>query len=229
MKISVCAPSYKRADNVKTLAYLPYCRIYVAYEEFEDYKRNYPDSDIVQCPQGVQGNLCRVRNYILDNEFSNGADVVCIIDDDLRGIERFYYSDGFGYNNYRLNSDDFLVFLEKYSIMAEDLGAKLWGINCNSDVMAYRHCSPFSMVSYICGPFQTFLKGNKCKYDENLPLKEDYDMTLQQLNKERKVLRINSYHHNCEQSTIKGGCATYRNIARERQQLELLQKKWGGI
>lgn len=29
MKVSVNAPSYRRADDVKTLAYLPYCRIWV--------------------------------------------------------------------------------------------------------------------------------------------------------------------------------------------------------
>ena len=32
----------------------------------------------------------------------------------------------------------------------------------------------------------------------------------------------------CEQSTNKGGCATIRNRKREKEQFELLQKKWGG-
>lgn len=228
MRIRVCAPSYKRADNVRTLSYLPYCSIYVAYEEYEEYKKNYPQSDIIQCPEGVQGNLCRVRNYILDNEFNMGADVVCIIDDDLRGVARYEMDGGYGYKEHRLNKDEFLIFIEKYSIMAEDVGAKLWGINCNHDRQSYRHCIPFSFISYICGPFQCFIKGNACKYDERLPLKEDYDMTLQQLNKERKVLRINAYHHICEQSTMPGGCATYRNMERERQQLLALKRKWGG-
>ena len=66
MKISVNAPSYRRADDVKTLAYLPYCRIWVDEGEAEEYRRHYPDADIIACPSGVQGNLCRVRNYILE-------------------------------------------------------------------------------------------------------------------------------------------------------------------
>lgn len=230
MKISVNAPSYKRADNVLTLDYLPFCRIWVDEGEYKDYKRNYPDADIVACPKGVQGNLCRVRNYILDEEFRRGMDVVLIINDDLNCIRHFVYNeeDCFGYEPVVVRADEFMFFLEKYSLLAMEFGAKFWGVNCNFDNMAYRHGTPFSTRSYIGGPFQCFLKGNRCRYDENLPLKEDYDMTLQQLNLERVVLRVNAYHYLCKQSENKGGCAAYRNRDREKQQLYALQKKWGG-
>ena len=229
MKISVNAPSYRRADDVKTLAYLPYCRIWVDEGEAEEYRRHYPDADIIACPSGVQGNLCRVRNYILDEEFKRGMDVVLIIDDDLSKVEQYFYDakNNFGYNVRKVDADEFLVFVQKYSLMAMELGAKFWGVNCNHDRMAYRHCTPFSTVAYIGGPFQCFLKGNRCRYDERLPLKEDYDMTLQQLNKERVVLRVNSYHYCCKQSTNVGGCSSYRNREYEHEQLMTLQKKWG--
>jgi uncharacterized ParB-like nuclease family protein len=128
----------------------------------------------------------------------------------------------------KLATDEFLGMVEKYSIMAMDLGAKFWGVNCNGDYMAYRHNTPFSTTSYIGGPFQCFLKGNRCWYDEKLPLKEDYDMTLQQLNVERVVLRVNAYHYVCKQSEQAGGCAAYRNRQREEEQLYALQRKWGG-
>ena len=231
MRISVNAPSYKRPSKVLTLDYLPYCRIWVDHKEYDVYKEHYPDADIVRCPEGVQGNLCRIRNYILDKEFERGMDVVLIIDDDLNCIRRYdYREDGdekYGYEPVVIDADNFIGFLEKYSMIAEELGAKFWGVNCNSDPMAYRHNTPFSTVSYIGGPFQCFLKGNRCRYDESLPLKEDYDMTLQQLNMERVVLRVNAYHYLCKQSENVGGCATYRNRDREKQQLYDLQRKWG--
>lgn len=227
MKISINAPSYKRADGVLTLSYIPFCRIWVDCKEYEEYKKNYPDADIVSCPEGVQGNVSRVRNYILKEEFARGMDVVLTVDDDLMAIERFEYRDGFGYNRYRLMADELLPMLEKYSIMAMDLGAKFWGVSPNADDRAYRHCTPFSTVAFIGGPFQCFIKGNRCWYDEDLALKEDYDMTLQQLNLERKILRVNSYHYICKQSTNKGGCATYRNRQREYDNLMRLRKKWG--
>ncbi len=53
-------------------------------------------------------------------------------------------------------------------------------------------------------------------------------MTIQQLNMERVVLRVNAYHYLCKQSEQKGGCAAYRNREREEEQLEALRKKWGG-
>lgn len=222
MKIAVCCPSYKR-PKVETLDYLPFCRVYVDGKEFDDYVKANPGGAIVKCPDGVQGNLCRVRNYIIDNELNkNGNDAVLIIDDDLKGI--FYYEKK---ERIKVEKDDFLNFLYKYTLMAKELGAYFWGVNVNADKQCYREYSPFSTVSYIGGPFQCFLKGNNCLYDENLPLKEDYDMTLQQLNKNRVVLRVNKYFYDCKQSKQAGGCATYRNSQKEMEQLLALQKKWG--
>lgn len=227
MNISVNAPSYKRPNRVKTLEYIPFCKIWVDEGEAEAYRKGNPGANIVACPKGVQGNLCRVRNYILEQEFKAGADVVLIIDDDLDAIERYEARDGYGYWRRKIETDEILGFLEKYSRVAMELGAKFWGLNCNSDAMSFRHYTPFSTNAYIGGPFQCFLKGNRCKYDEALPLKEDYDMTLQQLNLERVVLRVNGYHYICEQSTIPGGCAAIRNREREEQQFNALQAKWG--
>lgn len=227
MNISVNAPSYKRPAGVKTLDYIPFCKIWVDESEAGEYREHNPGAEIVACPKGVQGNLCRVRNYILDQEFNNGMDVVLIVDDDLHYLEGFEYRDGFAYNRRKIETDDILPFLEKYSLMAEEIGAKFWGLNCNADAMAFRQYTPFSTVAYIGGPFQCFLRGNRCRYDESLPLKEDYDMTLQQLNLERVVLRLNGYHYICEQSTIPGGCAAIRNREREAQQFDALQRKWG--
>jgi hypothetical protein len=229
MKISVNIPSYHRCDDVLTLKYLPFGRVYVSGDEEDDYRKNYPEAKIIACSNGIQGNVSRVRNYILEKEFEAGNDVVVLVDDDLYRLERYVKMEGsdFGYIKEKVETDEFLLFVEKYSIMAEEIGAKFWGVNINSDPMAYRHACPFSTISPVLGPFQCFLKGNRCMYDESLPLKEDYDMTLQQLNLERVILRIDAYHYICRQSTNKGGCATYRNREREKQQMEALRQKWG--
>lgn len=65
------------------------------------------------------------------------------------------------------------------------------------------------------------------RYDENIPLKEDYDMTLQQLNRYRVVLRLNMYHYICLQAVNKGGCASLRNRQREKEENLKLLRKWG--
>ena len=52
-------------------------------------------------------------------------------------------------------------------------------------------------------------------------------MTLQQCNKHRGCLRLNFLTYNVKQSEQAGGCATYRSLLVEKEQFELLQKKWG--
>lgn len=227
MKISINTPSYRRPSNVHVLGYLPTCKVWVDESEAEAYRAANPQAVIVACPKGVQGNVARVRNYILDQEFAAGMDAVLLLDDDLHYIERFVLRDNYAYTRERLDPALIMVFLEKYSRMAEEMGAKMWGLNCNPDQMCYKQFQPFSTMSFLGGPFQCFLKGNRCRYDEALPLKEDYDMVLQQVNKERYVLRVNYYHFVCEQSTNKGGCAAMRNREKEAQQFDALVEKWG--
>lgn len=227
MKISINCPSYKR-PKVETLDYLKTCKVWVAEREYDDYVEANQgfECNIIAVPNEVQGNLCRIRNYILDRELEQN-DVVLLIDDDMQSIGRFEPQGMYGYNEILFDEGDVYEMLERYSILCDDFGFKFWGIMCNKDALSYRQTMPFSTVSYIGGPFQCFLKGNPLRYDEMLPLKEDYDMTLQNCNKYRGCLRVNKYHYDCKQSKQKGGCATYRNYDREVQQLKALQKKWG--
>lgn len=227
MKISICSPSYKR-PKVETFEYLSFVKVYVDNKEFDDYIKNNPgfESNIISVPDGIQGNVSRIRNYILDEEFKNGADAVCIIDDDMKGIYHFEMKDGYAYYQEIVEEKEFYDFLLKGCLLCEEFGFKLWGVNLNKDALNYKHCLPFNTKAVILGPFSVHLK-NPLRYDERLPLKEDYDIALQHLSKYRGILRLNKYHYNCKQSKQKGGCATYRNYEREEQQLRLLQKKWG--
>ena len=227
MKISVNCPSYKR-PKVETLDYLPYCKVWVAEREADEYLKANPGfkKNIIAVPNEVQGNVSRIRNYILDKELPNN-DVVCIVDDDINKICRYENVGTFGYKEVEISSDELLIVIERYSELCEEFGFKLWGVNCNGDKMSYRQTTPFSTVSVILGPFSCHLHDSDIRYDERLPLKEDYDISIQHINNYRGVLRVNSYFYNCKQSKQSGGCATYRNYDREKNQLEMLQKKWG--
>lgn len=219
MDIRFFAPSYRRPEKSITQKAYPFVQLVVKESEAYEYRQN--GNDIVTCPDEVQGNLCRVRNWILKENAD--ADCVILLDDDIQAI-------GFWEAQKRRNliPEEFLEFSENAVIMAMDAGVKFWGLNCiATDKGAYREHTPFSFISYIGGPFQAHCKTDLF-YDERLPLKEDYDMTLQHLKKYGKVLRFNSYHYyGVKQSEQSGGCATYRNLQREKEQFELLQKKWG--
>lgn len=229
MKISVCSPSYKR-PKVETLKYIPFCKVYVDGKEYDDYVKANPgfEKNIVRCEDGVQGNVARVRNYILDKEFEQGADAVVMVDDDMEGMY-IWQGDEENKKIYRrrLSTEELLPTFEKYSVICQELGFHYWGAQCNMDMLSYRQYSPFSLCSFVGGPFSAFIKGNECRYDEDLPLKEDYDMTIQQCDRYRGCLRVNFLMYNVKQSEQAGGCATYRSMLREKEQFEMLQKKWG--
>lgn len=227
MKISVNCPSYKR-PKVETLDYLPYCKVWVAEREYDAYIEANPgfEDNIISVPNEMQGNVSRIRNYILDKELPNN-DVVVMVDDDLQKMERFEPAGAYGYDRVTIDKDEFLWMVERYTILCDDFGFKYWGVMCHADPLSYNQARPFSTISFIGGPFQAFLHGNPLRYDERLPLKEDYDMTLQNCNVYRGCLRVNKIHYFAKQSEQTGGCAAMRNVAREKEQLELLRKKWG--
>ena len=225
MKISVNIPSYKR-PVVESLAYIPYANVWVCETEADEYIRKNKGANIKTVPLGVQGNVSRIRNYILDREFDDGCDAVCIIDDDMQGIYMYEAEGHFGYNRKIVEADMFREWLEVNANLCDELGFKLWGINLNFNPTSYRQCAPLSLNTIILGPFTVHLR-NPLRYDEKLPLKEDYDLALQHLQKYNGILRLNAFHYVCKQSINVGGCANYRNYKREREQFKLLQKKWG--
>jgi len=222
MNVVVVSPSYKRADKITAHKYLPFVKYYVDESEAEEYRKHNPGVEVVACPSGIQGNVCRVRNYILDREFEAGADAVVMLDDDLKGI---YYWENM--ERKEVKREEFLWFIEKYSILAREWGARMWGVNVNPDKQVYREYSPFTTKSPVLGPFQVHLRESDIRYDERLLLKEDYDISLQHLNRYRVLLRVMKAFYECKQSEQTGGCAVYRNLEREKEQLLLLRKKWG--
>jgi len=218
MKVKFFAPSYKRPEKSITQITYPFIKLVVKKSEAQEYIDN--GNDIVIVPDEAQGNLCRIRNYILDNLFED-ADCLILLDDDCKGIYRWENQ-----KKIKFEPDELLEFSEQMAILCDDFGFKFWGLNCVQDKGAYREYTPFGTLQYIGGPFQAHLK-NEIRYDLDLPLKEDYDITLQHIKKHGGCLRINFANYDVKQAEQAGGCATYRNVQKETEQFELLQKKWG--
>ena len=214
--LTIAAPSWKRATSCFSHEYLPDLQYVVCTDQADGYReRGLP---VWECPDSAQGNLCRVRNWIMDNCPTKW---LLLIDDDLSALGRFN-----GHKRKRMSTDEAMDAILAGFELAEEFGVKFWGVNCLPDKGAYREYTPFSLNNYIGGPFQAFIDMD-LRYDESLPLKEDYDLTLQVMNKYRKALRINYLHYEVKQATNTGGCASYRTITREKEQFDLLQKKWG--
>jgi hypothetical protein len=216
--MKVYSPSYKRAKGVKTHKTLEGV-VYCVHEfEAEDYIKLGHDIEVM--PDSIKGNIARVRNYILDNYIGEKG---LIIDDDIEGLKRWDIKDG---KPKQIIIDNPQEWVEQGFDMCEDVGAKLWGINILGDKGSYREYSPLSLTNTISASFMGFLN-NELRFDERLPLKDDYDYCLQNLNEYRKILRFNYASMVKKDHGNLGGCADYRTMKREKEQIRLLQKKWG--
>jgi hypothetical protein len=219
MNIGYFAPSYKRPQKSSTQILFPYVKIVVKESEANEYIIN--GNDVIICPNSAQGNLCRVRNWILDN-YLDKYDAIILLDDDYNNVIRWVKQ-----KQIKLNFLEFEELCESITILCKDYNFFYFGLNCVTDKGAYREHTPFSTNKYIGGPFQGFIKGNILRYDENLNLKEDYDMTLQNLKKYKGCLRVNFASYEVKQAEQTGGCAMQRNSKEEERQFNLLQEKWG--
>ncbi len=220
MEYKIVSPSYKRAEICSSHKVFPNLLYIIDESELLEYEAVYRADRVMVVPPGVQGNLCRVMNWIMD-QWEN----VLIVDDDYSGIGFHGLQDGKPFRK-MLNPEEVDEFIEWGFNLAYEFGCHFWGINLSGDKGLYREYSPYSLSNYIGGPFRGHI-GNECRYDERLGLKDDYDMSLQVLNKYRKALRINNYHYICDQHGIEGGCSSTRTMSREKDQNEILLKKWG--
>lgn len=216
MEIKYYSPSYKRGKICKTQETYTVFEYVIAEKEAGEYS----NKKYITIPDYVQGNISRVRNYILSQNTENA---VVMMDDDCDGIYRWQNC-----KSIKLEEEQFVEFCENMIEMILDAKLMYGGVNiaAPSDKGAYREYTPFSFISPVLGPFCIHVK-NKYRYDENMPLKEDYDMSLQQLYYNRGILRANAYSYKVKQADISGGCSAMRNSAEERRQYNMLLNKWG--
>jgi hypothetical protein len=217
--------SYKRAGAITSDKVFNNAYIVIPKSQEEDYRKYEPyenGCELLVIPDEADGNIVKKRNWILNNY--EGKNVV-IVDDDYDYIG---YHENFE-TNIKMSPDEIDVMLERGFIMAKDLGTPMWGINVNTDPIAYMQYTPFNMLSPILGPFQAFTDELPAfiRYDEYLYLKEDYDISLQVMHKYHKVLRFNKYHYSVNHINKKGGVVSYRTQDKENRHNERLQKKWG--
>lgn len=217
-KIIIASPSYKRASICSSHKIFDNENFYyiVREEEYELYLKIY--KNIIPIPKGKVSNISNTRNWILDNV---DCENILMVDDDYKSVNWLINR-----QRKKLSPSEIWHQIENGFTMAHDSGSALWGLNVNSDPMSYTICRPFSFSDVILGPWMGIIK-SKLRFDESLPLKEDYDFSLLNLKEFRATLRFNFLAYEVDHEKMPGGCQTYRNEKFENEQNILLQKKWG--
>lgn len=226
MRIKYAIPSYNRADGVLTLDYLSEAFIYVSPQDYPKYvKCNPKHADrIVAVPDGVQGKgKAHAMNYLLDVLWDDETDAIVFIDDDISTLMMHVK------NGKDVERDEFSFYeiCENYCRLAKEWGCGMWSFNLNSDPMTYDEFKPFRLHAYLDGGCQGIVQNDGLRYDEELTVKEDVDMFLQQIQKYHKALRVERYYLKKRSFEGGGGSQAFRSKETEQEQFKAMQKKWG--
>jgi hypothetical protein len=162
------------------------------------------------------GNLMDSRNFALEHSFKNNN--ICVqLSDDIKKVTT--------------NKN----FLKKRVVQLdeaiEDIVSKFKKIN-GVYLMGVPPTDNFFFANKIvvenkfCIGDMLFIKPNELRFDNQLTLKEDYDYTLQHIQK-AKVLRYQKYLFTFQHYSNKGGAVDIRNDKEEQKNIMILKSKWG--
>ena len=228
-ELNIFIPSYKRSGGLKGVDYFKSAKYVVPESQKEAYAKVVGADRVIPLPDDQDGNLCRKRNWILRNL----PRPLVMIDDDVKSI---MMTEGVhevkGKDHAKATERIALTWEQAEAVLIEgfnlahQLGCVYWGINKNTDGRNYQQYKPFSMTVTVCGPFQAHLE-HDLFYDERMDTKDDFDFSLQVLNKYRKLLRFNKFAYDCDHADNAGGCVSERTFEKELALCRAIEKKWG--
>lgn len=228
-ELNIVIPSYKRWDSLPGYDYFPSSKIVIPESQADLYikKAGRDSKRFIVIPDDADGMLTKKRNWILKNV----PRPLVMLDDDVDKITmceggEYFKRYGRAKQCIPLTSEQAEDVLRQIANLAYMWGCPMFGVNCNTDGRNYQQYKPFSLTQVINGPCQGHLE-HDLLYDEKMELKEDYDMSLQMLNKYKKILRANKYAYNAKHGDNKGGSAAFRTMEREIEACKAIEKKWG--
>jgi len=162
------------------------------------------------------GNLMDSRNFALEHAFKNNN--ICIqLSDDIKKVTT--------------NKNFFKKKIVSLDVAIDDILSKFIKIK-GVDLMGvpptdnYFFANKLVLENKFCIGDMLFVKPNELRFDTQLSLKEDYDYTLQHIQK-GKVLRYQKYLFTFKHYSNKGGAVDIRNDKEEQKNIMILKYKWG--
>ncbi len=163
------------------------------------------------------GGLMQSRNAALEMAFKENK--ICVqVSDDLKKVT---INKNFG----EKKQVDLCNAINELVIIFEKInGVYLMGVPPTSNDF---YAKKIVSKNTFCIGDMLFIKPNPLRFDTNLTLKEDYDYTLQHLDKYGNVFRYQKYLFEFEHYKNKGGAVDYRSEKEEQKNIRMLIGKWG--
>lgn len=187
---------------------------YVGKGEAEDYKM-FGAKNVVE-----GGGLCASRNLALHNAFYGFSEPrTCVeLSDDFTGLKFLQVIEGKKVGA----SIGFHIALEYMQLELDKTPYKLAGVAPTPNAFYYH--SEFSTNLFVVGDF-IMVKPCDLWFDTKLRLKEDYDYTVQHIERYGGALRMNKVLATFSHRTNKGGAVDYRTTELEQETISYLMGK----
>jgi hypothetical protein len=205
---------------------VPEAILCVPKSQAADYRRS-SGADVLAHPDSVRGLTAKL-NWILDR--FKTEDHLLLLDDDLTALAKCFIPPGEKYCHSR-DPAHIAAVIRQTAQLAQELGAYLWGFEANHEAIRYyTGLKPFMLTGYINGCATGFRRGHGLRYDERIVAKNDFDLCCLNAWRHRLVFK------NCRYAWVQkntfcgqGGQSHWRTSQTERNDVALLQRKYGDV
>ena len=222
-KIKILCPSKGRSNNVRTLQFIPDLSLVVPENEADEYKKNYPNTEVLGVPSSLKG-ITKTRQWILDRY----RDIdIFMIDDDVVCLRKNY---AFGKDDPTTISDVVAIseIINQTAYIAKEIGAKVFSFSKIRNPLEYNAFQPIVHTGYMNASFCGFLQGHDLSYDLNLSEGEDHYISCLTIYKHRYCLIDNRYSFVTDGNfTAIGGCNDYRTRESMKKNTMYLRELFG--
>lgn len=207
--------SHKRPFNVEKIReIIGECTFFVNVGE----KQSYIDAGakyVIECGD----NICQARNTAIREARKNNLPSIQV-SDDLRSLKKVQLKEGkhiVEQVTFEYVCATMLNELKRMNYFYGGVAVTTNRLNYTGDDFSY---DKLIVCDLIC------VMPSKYEFDENMALKEDYDLTISQLVSVGGVVRCNQFLCDFPHRDNKGGANTYRDNSTEQIATDKLYAKW---
>ena len=215
----IAIPSKNRAGKTTSQKILPNATFFVPESQVHQYSNI---KNIVGVPKEIQG-ITKTRNWILKN---CGETRVVFIDDDVKACGYVKLNER-NSKHIKIDCEDFWNNeFQKLFDIAEQLNYKMWGIKTESSPRGTYPFKPILLKTYITASCMGIINDGEYYFDEEFPVKEDYEICLRHIVDKGGILGARYIYWENSHWGDEGGCKDYRTISMERDCIKKLIKKY---
>tara|TARA_Y100001973_G_C5174870_1_gene321250 strand:+ start:752 stop:1477 length:726 start_codon:yes stop_codon:yes gene_type:complete len=222
----VAIPSKGRAGKTKSQKIIPSAFMFVPELEFEAYQVT-GSKNLIAVPNNIKG-ITKTRNFIIKYCEKNNIKNLVFIDDDVKraGYIQLYERKA----KYKpMQEKEILKEWQKLFEITEQLSFRIWGTSTESSPRNVWPYKPFLFRTYVTASCMGMIIDGKTYFDENYPVKEDYEICLRCIIEDGGVVGARYFFWENSHWQDDGGCKDYRTQEMEKNCIKRLQKQYPGM